>query len=110
MEQPVAEWPELTRLCTWDDLLREYYDCLRRVETHCQAHPSARSVAGPLSLALGGLATLFVGLKSVIEDPSRHEELAPRELAEIVLGLARRVRRDVPQPEPIQPESITGQA
>ena len=94
-----SEWTELARSCDWSEVLEIYHNCLRRVEAYCAANPKAREVAGPICLALGGLSTLYVGLKPVIEDPSRHDELASPEITNIVLGLARRVRRDVPEPE-----------
>ena len=97
MEQVTDEWADLTRVCTWDEIIREYSDALKRVEAYCQAHPEARETGGPICLALGAVVAVHVGLRGAIADPSMHDELAPKELTEIVLALSRRVRRDVPE-------------
>lgn len=92
----MGDWGELAGTMTWREVLREYLDAYQRVEAYIQAHPHDPALPGPIFLALSGVRVLYDGLRPIIDNPTRYDEPASREMADAVLATVRRVRRDLP--------------
>ena len=100
MEYHVNGWAKLTGDLTWKEVADVYLETLQRCETYMTAHPEARA-SSPVSLAMGGLATVYIGLRPILGNAARYDERASPEMAEVVLALARKVQKDVPVPDHI---------
>ena len=92
-------WKKLTSALTWRDVLARYMTATQRVKDFTEANPKMEPIPVELAHAIGGLTTVYVGLRKIINDPSRYDELASPEMAECVLSLAGRILRDLPEQE-----------
>jgi hypothetical protein len=92
----MSEWSELADNMTWREVLVEYLDAYQRVEHYIQAHPHESALPGPIFFSLSGVRVLFDGLRPIIDNPTRYDEIASREMTDAVLATVRRIRRDVP--------------
>ena len=90
-------WKKLTSAMTWRDILARYLEASQRVKDFTEANPKMEPIPVELAHAIGGLTTVYVGLRKIINDPSRYDELASPEMAECVLSLAGRILRDLPE-------------
>jgi hypothetical protein len=91
-----SEMAELAKFITWREVGEIYLDALHRCELYMKANPDARA-SNPVTLAMGGLTSVYPGLKPVFDDASRYDELASPEMATSVLALARRIHCEVPE-------------
>ena len=91
-------WQQLTSSLTWRSVLERYMTASLRVKDFTDANPKMEPIPVELAHAIGGLTSLYVGLRKHINDPSRYDELASPEMAECVLSLAGRILRDLEQP------------
>ena len=78
-------WKKLTSAMTWRDILARYLEASQRVKDFTEANPKMEPIPVELAHAIGGLTTVYVGLRKIINDPSRYDELASPEMAECVL-------------------------
>ena len=97
----MSEWDELANVLTWRDVVNEWYDAHQRVEAYIQAHPHESALPGPVFFALSGVRVLYDGLRPIIDNPTRYDEPASREIADAVFATVRRIRRDMPVSEPV---------
>ena len=90
-------WKKLTSALTWRDVLARYMNAAQRVKDFTEANQQMEPIPVELAHAIGGLTTSYAGLRKIINDPSRYDELASPEMAECVLSLAGRILRDLPE-------------
>ena len=91
-------WKQLTSSLTWRSVLERWMTATQRVKDFTEANPKMEPIPVELAHAIGGLTTVYVGLRKIINDPSRYDELASPEMAECVLSLAGRILRDLEKP------------
>ena len=92
-------WKKLTSAMTWRDILARYLEASQRVKDFTEANPKMEPIPVELAHAIGGLTTVYVGLRKIINDPSRYDERAEPAMSEAVLALASRILRDLPAQE-----------
>ena len=82
---------------TWKDVLARYVAASERIKQHCDLQSTTEPISIELARSIGGLVTIYSGLRRVIVDQSRHDQPASPEMAECVLSLAGRILRDLPE-------------
>ena len=92
-------WQGFLAELTWKDCLSEFLGALQHLEHYKNAFP-APECPEQFALALVQMAAMGKRLQAIISDPSRYEEKAVPEVANCILAMARRVRRDVPTIQP----------
>ena len=70
-----------------------------RVKDFTDANPKMEPIPVELAHAIGGLTTLYVGLRKHINDPTKYDLPAEPTMSECVLSLAGRILRDLPAQE-----------
>ena len=80
---------------TWREVLARFMTAAQRVKDFTEANKNMEPIPVELAHAIGGLTTSYAGLRKIINDPSRYDELASPEMAECVLSLAGRILRDI---------------
>ncbi len=89
------KWKGFLASLTWADCLKEFLDALHHLERYRDGYP-AQAFPAPFVLALSQMRTMGNRLQSIILDPGCYEQRATPEVANVILALARRVKRDVP--------------
>lgn len=88
-------WQGFLAELTWKECLTEFLDALNHLERYRNAFPAPECPA-PFALALEQMRSMGERLQSIIHDPGCYEEKAVPEVANCILAMARRVKREVP--------------
>ena len=105
MEKDYETPKEFFASLTWKDVLGQFLLAMQAIEAYCKAHPGKASMSIEAAGCLGGMVAVYVGMRRIINDGSRYQELASPEMAETVLALCARVQRDLPE-QPIAKGSV----
>jgi hypothetical protein len=89
------KWDGFLASLTWADCLKEFLETLNHLERYRDAFPAPECPA-PFAHALEQMRTMGTRLESIIHDPGCYEQKATPEIANVILALARRVKREVP--------------
>ena len=92
------KWQGFLASLTWADCLKEFLEALHHLERYRDAHP-AQACPAPFVRALSQMRTMGDRLQSIIHDPGCYEQRATPEVANVILAMARRVKREVPTVE-----------
>lgn len=96
-----TSWAALTNVITWRDLGEQYLSALQHCEAYCAADPGQR-MTNVMIATMGGLSTVYVGLRPILDNPSRYDDPAEKTMANCVLALCRKIRRYIPLTPPCE--------
>jgi hypothetical protein len=91
---------EFIKSCTWRDDLQERLDALAHCERWTDAHPGT-DIPIRAALVLQHMADAFKILRVKIEDTTCHDTPAPPAVTNVLLGMARMVRRELNAVRPL---------
>ena len=88
-------WQGFLESLTWAECLQEFLDALLHMERYRDA-VSAPKCPAAFTLALTQMRELGDHLQSIMSDPVLFGQQATPQMADVILGMARRIRREVP--------------
>lgn len=81
--------------CTWRDDLQEWLEALSQCERWKAAHPET-NIPPRVAAVLLHMVAAYQILRVQIEDASCYDQPAPVAVTNVILGMARMVRREIP--------------